>query len=853
MKFHRAESVIIVRLFQVRTRKVIVGVCAAVAVLAGIWFAFLRKPPIPRIIRVGVDQSPPYYNIKRDGSVEGLAVDVLNEAARRRKIHLVWKPLHDIPVDDAMKSGIVDMWPLLGSTAARKASFFLSQPWLESQYVLASLREDPVRNPAEAAGKVVAHARLKFTAIVAAQYLSRSRIIVKHLRDEAIQAVCKGEASAVLVESHVLDAMLLTRPPGCETANFQVSSLVGAMTPLSIAAVPAAGPAARALRDEITALSRNGYLSGKLDEWSPFSAQGTRSIWAEEQANERSRVYVYCLIIIVVFAGFLACTAYRAWSLQIAAERAEAGRREIQRRFTAFMETSPAASFMKDAAGRLLYVNRAWSLLFGRRPEDSYGKSDFDLWPRETAQTLRATDLALLAEDRPRQVVETIPISVTESRDLLVVKFPFSSERGERFVGGTAIDITQRQITIRELEASEARYRELFEHNPLPAWVYDRTTLVFLTVNAAAVARYGWTREDFLSGMTLRDVEDTAEGRGRHITKNGLLLSVDVTGYELEYERRPACLMIIRDLTDQERTLEQLRISEERWQLALRGAGDALWDWDLKTGRIFRSPRWCSMLGYDESEIGATREDLMRLLHPDDVEATNSAVANHLAGETPLFSCEFRLRHKDGTWRWIRDRGQAIWDERGLPLRMAGAQTDITERKAAEDLLALQARTDALTGVANRREFEKLSGELFRMARESGEPLSVCICDLDHFKQVNDYYRHAAGDRVLIAFTAILQRSLQKGDILGRIGGDEFVLALPGMAANEACGTMERIREELRKSSFESADGVTFGVTSSFGVAELLPAHGTFGETMEEADRCLYEAKGTGRDRTLAA
>jgi diguanylate cyclase (GGDEF)-like protein/PAS domain S-box-containing protein len=816
------------------------------------WFALLRKSPLPRTIRVGVDQSPPYYNIKPDGSVEGLAVDVLNEAARRRGIHLIWKPLHDIPVDDAFKTGIVDMWPLLGTTAARKASFFISEPWLESQYVLASLREAPVRNPAEAAGKVVAHARLKFTAIVAGQYLQRSRIIVKRLRSEAVQAVCKGEASATLVESHVLDAILLSRPPGCETANFLVSSLVGAMTPLSIVAVPAAGPAAKALRDEITVLSRNGYLSGKLDEWAPFSAQGTRSIWAEEQANERSRVYVYCLIVIMVFAAFLAWTAFRAWSLKKAAEHAEAGRREIQRRFTAFMETSPAASFMKDAAGRMLYVNLAWSLLFGRRSEDIYGKSDFDLWPRETAQRLRATDLALLAENKPRQLVETLPISVTESRDLLVVKFPFSNERGERFVGGTAIDITQRQATIRELEASESRYRELFEQNPLPAWVYDRSTLVFLTVNAAAVKHYGWTREDFLSGMTLRDVEDRAGGR-HHITKHGLLLSVDVTSYELEYERRPACLMIIRDLTEQERTLEQLRISEERWQLALRGAGDALWDWDLVTGRIFRSPRWCSMMGYDESEIGETREDLIRLIHPDDLESTNSAVASHLAGRTPAFSCEFRLRHKDGTWRWIMDRGQAIWDERGWPVRMAGAHTDITERKAAEDLLALQARTDALTGVANRREFEKLSGELFRTAKESGEPLSVCICDLDHFKQVNDYYGHAAGDRVLIGFTAILKRSLRKADILGRIGGDEFVLALPGVTAKEACKTMERIREELRGSSFESADGVTFEVTSSFGVAELLPSHGSFGDTMEEADRFLYEAKGTGRDRTLAA
>jgi diguanylate cyclase (GGDEF)-like protein len=229
-------------------------------------------------------------------------------------------------------------------------------------------------------------------------------------------------------------------------------------------------------------------------------------------------------------------------------------------------------------------------------------------------------------------------------------------------------------------------------------------------------------------------------------------------------------------------------------------------------------------------------------------------VATHLAHQTaPAFSCEYRLRHKDGTWRWIMDRGQAIWDERGHPVRMAGSHTDITDRKAVEDLLALQARTDALTGVANRREFERLSGEQFRAARENAGYLTICACDLDNFKQVNDFYGHAAGDRVLIAFTAILEGNLSKRDLVARMGGDEFVLALPDTTANQACQIMERIREQLRGTTFESADGVLFGVTSSFGVAELRPSHADCDQLVEEADRCLYEAKGSGRDRTLAA
>lgn len=832
----------------VRTIRIAIGVCAIAAVLAGTWFAVVHQPDRQRTIRVGVDDSPPYYAIRPDGGVEGLAVDVLNEAARRRGIRLEWKPLHDTPIDDALRNGIVDLWPLAGATPERKAKFFLSKPWLQSEYVLASLRENPVRNPGEAAGKTIAHARLRFTTMIAKEFFPRSPFVVKIMRTDAIQAVCKGEAAAVLVENHVLDAILLARPKGCEHANFQVSRLPGATTPLAIVAVPSARKAAEALREEITILGNDGYLRARLDEWSPFSAQGTRSIWAEEQAESRNRFYVYCLIVILGFMAVLAWVAYRAWSLKLAAERAEAGRREIQRRFTAFMETSPAASFMKDAAGRLLYVNEAWASLFDRRPEDCYGKNDFELWPPETARQIRDTDLALLAEDKPRQLVESV-----QRRELLVFKFPFSNERGERFVGGTAIDITQRESAIRDLEASEARYRELFEHNPLPAWVYDRATLAFLNVNDAAVERYGWTREDFLSGMTLTDVVARASGSRAHVTKDGLMLSVDVTRYELEYERCPACLMIIRDLTEQERTLEQLRISEERWQLVLRGAGDALWDWDLVTGRIFRSPRWCSMLGYEESEIGDTRDELIRLLHPDDVEATNNAVALHLGGKTPSFSCEYRLRHKDGSWRWIMDRGQGVWDERGRPVRMAGSHSEITERKAAEDLLALQARTDALTGVANRREFERLAGEQFRAARESGEQMNICICDLDHFKQVNDYYGHASGDRVLMAFAGILRRNVRNSDTVARIGGDEFVVAMSGISKRDAYLTMERIREELRETLFESGEGVTFGVTSSFGVAELQASQASCEELVEEADRCLYEAKGRGRDRILAA
>ena len=128
------------------------------------------------------------------------------------------------------------------------------------------------------------------------------------------------------------------RPSGCEAANFHISTLAGATTPLAIAAVPEVRASAEALRAEINELIANGFLGGKLDEWSPFSAEGTRSVWAEKAANERSLIYRYSLLLLLLFSCILAWLAYRAWRLRAGLDRAEAGRREAQRRFTAFMD-----------------------------------------------------------------------------------------------------------------------------------------------------------------------------------------------------------------------------------------------------------------------------------------------------------------------------------------------------------------------------------------------------------------------------------------------------------------------------------------------------------------------------------
>ncbi|MDR3632547.1 MAG: CHASE3 domain-containing protein [Isosphaeraceae bacterium] len=149
-------------------------------------------------------------------------------------------------------------------------------------------------------------------------------------------------------------------------------------------------------------------------------------------------------------------------------------------------------------------------------------------------------------------------------------------------------------------------------------------------------------------------------------------------------------LLVRRDITARARAGEDLRRSEERFDLAVRGSRDGIWDWDITTNTVYYSPRWKTQLGYEEGEVGPRFEEWESRLHPDDRERTLTAVRNYLEGRTLEYDLEHRLRHKDGTYRWIRTRGVALRDPTGKPYRMAGSHTDITARKQAERQLAEQ-------------------------------------------------------------------------------------------------------------------------------------------------------------------
>lgn len=131
-----------------------------------------------------------------------------------------------------------------------------------------------------------------------------------------------------------------------------------------------------------------------------------------------------------------------------------------------------------------------------------------------------------------------------------------------------------------------------------------------------------------------------------------------------------------------------MRESEQRWQLALRGNNDRIWDWNVKTNEVFFSLRWKKMLGYENEEIFNYLDEYLTRVHPDHLDLATQAVQDYFAQKTPFYTIEYQFLCKDGTYKWILDQGQALWDEDGNVVRMVGSHTDITERKQAEEELS---------------------------------------------------------------------------------------------------------------------------------------------------------------------
>jgi PAS domain S-box-containing protein len=243
----------------------------------------------------------------------------------------------------------------------------------------------------------------------------------------------------------------------------------------------------------------------------------------------------------------------------------------------------------------------------------------------------------------------------------------------------------------------------------------------------------------------------------------------------------------IRYMLRSSSAIESLRRSEERCELAVKAANNGLWDWDLKTNEVYYSPIWKALVGLEDADVGNSPREWLSRIHPDDLDHLKFEISAHLEGMTALIEHRHRMRHKDGSYRWMLSRGLAARDGSGNANRLAGSQTDITDQKHAEEQLLRDALYDTLTGLPNRALLvDRLSHGLKRMRRAGSYLFGVLFMDLDHFKTVNDSLGHIAGDRLLVQIARRLVSCLRQNDTVTRLRGDEFVVLFSTISGRPA-------------------------------------------------------------------
>ncbi|MBU1229803.1 MAG: PAS domain S-box protein [Proteobacteria bacterium] len=393
-------------------------------------------------------------------------------------------------------------------------------------------------------------------------------------------------------------------------------------------------------------------------------------------------------------------------------KRTEAALHESEKRYLHIVETASEGIWAVDAEQRATFVNAAMTEMMGYTAQEMLGvrttaftfPEDMDFYAQRIA--LRRTGQDENYERRFRRKDGTVLWTLASVKALM--------DEAGNFDGAFAmfIDITERKRAEEVLRDSNARYALLAENLVDVVWTTDADlNWTYLSPSAARVSGIPLEElfrkrfEDVFTPESLRRIGElaalraqgaTPEERARPYRLEVDLRRADGALVPLEVMVRPTYgadgringyCGTSRDITERKRVEVALRRSEERYALALRGANDGIWDWDLVADTVYYSDRWKEIIGYGPDELEHNSQEWLSRIHPEDYDQVLAENGRCISGETPVFQVEYRLRHKDGSYRWIHGRGASLLDSSGRVVRMAGAHTDISARKEAEAAL----------------------------------------------------------------------------------------------------------------------------------------------------------------------
>lgn len=297
----------------------------------------------------------------------------------------------------------------------------------------------------------------------------------------------------------------------------------------------------------------------------------------------------------------------------------------------------------------------------------------------------------------------------------------------------------------------------------------------------------------------------------------------------------------VRELEDSQHCLEE---SEARYRLAMEGANDAIWDWDLSQQRIVVSPHWAERIGFPSAPSEKDTARWLQHIHPDDALRRRTALKEHLQERTPHFIAEYRFRLPSGRWLWVLERGKALMDENHRPVRMCGSYTDITARKQQEARIRHMAYHDPLTDLPNRACLLETLTQLLTRESDPLQHRALFLFDLDNFKFVNNSWGHTCGDDLLREIAQRLQGLLPAGAMSVRLGGDEFAALLGPLSRAQIADWAQRLLQLCGRPLL--VRGTQLPLSASLGVA-LLSSDLSADDVLRNADTALNRAKAAGK------
>ena len=360
----------------------------------------------------------------------------------------------------------------------------------------------------------------------------------------------------------------------------------------------------------------------------------------------------------------------------------------------ALIDGSTDAMYVKDIKGRYLLFNVAASKVTGKMESEVIGNDDTTLFPSD-AMMIMIKDLQVMYSGQVQTYEEEVKTLDGTNKIFLSTKGPIYDDNGEICgLFGVARDITKRKQMETMLHESEERYRRLFEVESDAIFLVDCETAQFIEVNEAALALYGYTKEEFLAlnntavsaepDKTKRAMEEqhTRVPLRWHRRKDGTAFPVEIAGSFFEYRGRKIHVAAVRDITERIDAEIALRRSQERLNLALAASKMGVWEWDLTTSTFFCSPECHNILGVDN--FRGTVESFINVMHPEDADRVITT-AGRAVDMREGYSSEFRIIRPNGEVRWISHLGRPKYNENGEPLRLVGTAQDITSRKETEN------------------------------------------------------------------------------------------------------------------------------------------------------------------------